>query len=335
MTVVSLGDLAHSFMLRRQNVTLKQDMQRLSTELATGRVADSSARLAGDLGPLYGIDASLARLKGYAAVTAEAGLFAATMQTSLGVIDDMSSDLSGSLLSAASAGNTTNQIDLVGGEARQKLESALSALNTRVGDRSLFAGTHTTSPAVVDAETLLSALGGLLAGATSAADVETAVSNWFAAPAGFASLGYQGGPQLAALSVAPGDDAKLDVTANDPTIRATLKGLAMAALLDRGVLAGQPEGRQDLARRAGLSLLESQTDRATLASRLGMAEAQIDAAQARNANESFALQIARNDLVSADPYETASKLQETEAQLEMIYTITARMTRLSLLDYMR
>ena len=66
-----------------------------------------------------------------------------------------------------------------------------------------------------------------------------------------------------------------------------------------------------------------------------MAEAQIDAAQARNANESFALQIARNDLVSADPYETASKLQETEAQLEMIYTITARMTRLSLLDYMR
>ena len=44
MGLVSLGDMAQSFMLRRQNVALKSDLQRLSSELTTGRVVDTAAR---------------------------------------------------------------------------------------------------------------------------------------------------------------------------------------------------------------------------------------------------------------------------------------------------
>ena len=69
--------------------------------------------------------------------------------------------------------------------------------------------------------------------------------------------------------------------------------------------------------------------------RLGRAEAQIEIASARNSAESTALQIARTGMLAADPYETATKLQETQTQLEMIYSITARMTRLSLVDYLK
>ena len=334
MGLVSLGDMAQSFMLRRQTVALKSDLQRLSTELTTGRVADTAARVSGDLGPVSGIDASLARLKGYGAVTAEAGLFAGSMQTALGVVDDLSSALSRTLL-AASSSSSQSLVDATGRDARSRLETALSALNTRVGDRSVFGGVATNGPATAPAETIMLALDTAILGATTVQDIETAVTDWFNAPTGFAALGYTGGAALAPVNIAPGEEANLDITATDPAIRATLKGLAMAALLDRGVLAGQPAARQDLAKRAGLSLLESQSERTFLAARLGAAEAQIDAAASRNAAETSSLQIARSDITAADPFETASRLQETQQQLEKIYAITARITRLSLMDYLR
>ncbi len=109
----------------------------------------------------------------------------------------------------------------------------------------------------------------------------------------------------------------------------------MAALLNRGILAGQSAGRQDLARRAGLNLLENKTDLTNVAARLGVLEAQIDTAATRNSNEASALQIARSGITEADPYETATRLDETEAQLERIYALTARLSRLSLLDYLK
>ena len=333
MSQVSLGDMAQSFLLRRQNVALKSDLQRLSTELTTGRVTDAAARVSGDLVPLSGIDASLARLKAYGSVTTDAALFTGAMQTALGAIDSTSAELSASLLAAAS-GMATLRVDAAGADGRQRFEAAIATLNTRVGDRSLFAGTATTGAATVDASTMLQALDLEVAGLASAADVETAVAAWFESPTGFAAQAYLGGGPLASLSIAPGEEAVVDVTATDPAMRATLKGLAMAALLDRGVLAGQPDARRDLARLAGVSLLQSQTDRAYLSARLGTVEGQIDAAKVRNSAETTALHIARSDILAADPFETATRLQETQAQLEKIYAITARMTRLSLMDYL-
>lgn len=334
MGAVSLGDMARSFMLRRHTTDLKQDLQRLTNEAATGRVSDTAAQVSGDLVPIAGIDASLARLKGYGAVTSEAGLFAGAMQTALATLDTLATSLSNALISTATGGSTT-LIDAAGKDAEQNLQTALSALNTRFGDRSLFAGTETTAAATADSDTLLTALTAAVAGAVSAEDVETAVNGWFASPSGYAAVVYQGGDALTALSIAPGEQARIDITAADPALRDTIKGLALAALLNRGVLAGQNTGRQDLARRAGLSLLETKTDRTNVAARLGLVEAQIDAAATRNAHETSALQIARNGITEADPYETATRLDETQAQLEKIYALTARLSRLSLLDYLK
>ncbi len=334
MAAVSLGDMARSSMLRRHTVDLKQNLQRLTNEAATGRVSDTAARISGDLGPISSIDASLARLKGHSAVTSEAGLFGGAMQTALGTVDNLAGNLSNSLISI-STGGTASLIDAAGKDAEQKLQTTLSVLNTRFGDRTLFAGQATTGAAIVDSDTLLSALTAAVSGAVSAQDVETTVNTWFASPSGYDAIAYQGGDALASLAIAPGEEARIDVTAKDPALRDTIKGLALAALLNRGVLAGQSAGRQDLARRAGLSLLENKTDRTNVAARMGLVEAQIDAAATRNSNETSALQIARNGITEADPYETATRLDETQAQLEKIYALTARLSRLSLLDYLK
>jgi flagellar hook-associated protein 3 FlgL len=334
MALVSMGDLAQSFLLRRQTLVAKLNIQTLSTEMTMGQVADTGAHVSGDLSPISGLDASLARLNSFAIVTREATLFASTMQTTLGAIDDFSADLSSSLLAVSTSG-VGAQIDAVGAQARQKLDTAVLLYNTKVGDRVLFSGMKSDGAALIDSESLLAAVETVTTGALSALDIETAVTDWFNDPAGFDALAYTGGAPRANVAIAAGEEVALNVTAIDPGVKATLKGLVLGALLDRGALAGLTSGRQDLAKRAGLTLINGQTDRSALQARVGLVEAQLDAAALRNDNEKSALQIARNGIVAADPYETASKLQESQSQLELIYAITARMSRLSLMDYMR
>ena len=334
MSMISLGDLAQSFMLRRQNTDLKSDLQRLTTEMTTGQATDVGRHIGGDYAPLAGIDASLARLQGYKSATSEAGLLSGAMQTVLGAVEGMASSLGPQLLAASSAATTT-QINAVGADARQKLGTAVALYNTDISGRALFAGKSTDGRATIDVDSLLAALGTEIIGATSAPDIETRVTAWFNAPAGYASLGYLGDDPLQPLAIAPGETADLGFTAADPGIRDTLKGLAMAALLDRGALAGNIQARADLTRRAGENLVNSQTSRADMAASLGTAEGQISAATSRNSAETSALQIARNGITDVDPYETASKLEATRQQIETLYALTARISRLSLVDFLR
>ena len=334
MSMISLGDLAQSFMLRRQNTDLKADLQRLTTEMSTGTAADIGRHVGGDFSPLAGIGASLARLQGFKATTTEAALLSGAMQTVLGTVEGMASSLGPALLAASSAGGAT-QVNAVGAEARQKLGTAIALYNTDISGRSLFAGKATDSPSVLSVETLLAALDAETSGATSALDVETRVSAWFDGPTGYATNGYLGADGLSPLAIAPGETVELAFTGADPGIRDTLKGLAMAALLDRGILAGNISARAELAGRAGENLIESQSSRADMAARLGTAEGQIEAAAARNSAEASTLQIAQSGLTSVDPYETASKLEATRQQLETLYALTARLSRLNLVDFLR
>ena len=334
MSMISLGDLAQNFMLRRQNTDLKSELQRLSTELTTGNAVDIGRQVGGDYTPLAGIDASLSRLLGYKSTTSEAALFSGAMQTVLGAVESMASTLGPQLL-AASSGTAATQVNAIGIEARQKLETAVALYNTDLAGRALFAGVATDAAATISAADLLSTLETEIIGAVSGADVESRVTNWFNSPTGYAVLGYVGSTPLAPVSVASGDTADLGFTAADPGIRDTLKGLAMAALLDRGALVGNAAERASLARRAGESLINSATARADMAARLGTVEAQIEAASVRNSTETSALQIARNGITAVDPYETASRLEATSQQLETLYSLTARLSRLSLVDFLR
>lgn len=333
MPTVTLGDLAHSFMLRRQAVTLKAEAQRLSTEMVTGTAADTGRKLAGDFATLGGIDSSLARLQGFKQASDEAAAMASGIQSVLAVIDDLAGKTAPLLLTAGTAG-TAPLIDPAGDTALLQFEAVVSSLNTTFAGRALLSGVETGSAAVVHAETILLAVEAASLGAASPEDLETAVNTWFDDPAGYASVAYLGGALLAPLGVGPTDRVSLGVTANDPAIRDTLKGLALGALLGRGVFAGDSDLRGRVARLAAESLIESQSGRTGLAAEVGTAEARIEAAAARNAAEKTALQIARVDLLGVDSYETATSLEAAQTQLETLYSLTERISRLSLMDYL-
>lgn len=335
MSMIGFGDLAQSHVMRHHMTQAKADLTRLSQELTTGRAADTPRHLSGDLGPLLAIDGTLARLDGYGAVTRELALFSEALQIGLATISDMAIESANSLISASGTAAAAH-LNAATASAHSALRSTLSTLNTRFGDRTLFAGVETNGQAMTTPDTFMTALEGAIitAGASDVATVEVAVDAWFAAPGGFLGSAYLGGNPLGPVPIAAGESVALDVTANDTAFRTTLKGLSMAALIGRGIFPGQPALQKGLAQRAGEVLLAGETDRAHLASRLGGLQAQIERAQTRNETEATALGIARTGMVEIDPYETATRLQDAETQLELIYTLTARISRLSLADYL-
>ncbi|RHZ99702.1 flagellar biosynthesis protein FlgL [Cereibacter sphaeroides] len=333
MSAVSLGDLARTFLLRRQNAALKAEAQRLSTEVVTGLAADVRQKTGGDLSALQAIDGSLAVLAARASVTGEAASIASALQMGLSRLDGLASDMSIKLLSVGNNATATTT-DQLGEEAEEAFRTAVATLNMRVGDRSIFAGTRPQQAAVLDADTILTTLDAVIAGASTAADVQTAVEAWFDDPADYSALAYTGGSRPASVMIANGESVALEVTADSGAVRDLLKGLALAAMLNRGALSGAPSERASLSELAGSALLQGQTTRVDLEARLGRAEARIHSATISNAAEATSLQMARKELLGTDEYETATLLKATQAQLETLYNLTARISQMSLTNYL-
>lgn len=338
MTSISHGDLAQTQFLRRSSAAAEGRLKTLTRELASGQHADLGQATSGDFKMLAGIEARLKALSAYRLTTDEAALFGTAAQAALDTVQTIAQD-SGSSFAAAGTNGVGSVVSAAAGSARQKLDAAVAALNANVGDRYLFSGAATDQRPLVAAEDMMAALSAATTGMVTATDVITTVRDWFAAPAGgggFLDLAYGGADGPAGpFPVSTGESAAFDVTAADPVLRDTLEGLALAALVGGGALSGDAAARATVLRAGGEKLLSSGSALSDLRARVGSAEASVAAARARNDAEVSALQIARNGIVAADPFDTASKLEEARQQLETLYTITARLSRLSLMEYLR
>lgn len=335
MAFTTIGDLSQSLQLRRDNARLRTDLTRLSTELSSGRTADLRGATKGDLRPLAALERSVALLETYRRAAAEAALVAEAGQTSLAAIGDSVEVLVADLFMARTAA-LPSQIDAAGAAASAAFESAVSRLNVQVAGRSVFAGTATDGPALAPAADILADVETTVAGAATAADVEAALDLWFAPGGNFDTVAYVGSPDaLRPFRLSDDDAAAFGVTAAAPEIRETLKGLAMAALLGRGVLAAAPAERAALAGLSAEALLPVRDGVVALRADVGDTEARIEIARVRVEAEASAAEIARAGIVEADPFDAAAQLQAVQSQLETLYAVTARLSRLSLAEYLR
>lgn len=332
MTRISVGDASLTNILARQGAELRGQVQRASQEVATGRHSDIGAALRGDFSPLLAIDASLARLSAYKSNTTDAAFQTAAQQGAISGLSDLASGISTTLLGARNS--TPVQIATLAADAKGRLASAIGLVNTQAAGRAVFSGAATDTVPLGPVEDLLTALQTAATGATTAGQVTTAVTTWFADPLGFGAF-YRGAAALTPAPIAPGETADLSTTAMDSALRDTLAGFAMAALIERGVLAGDAAERGRLAQQAGQQLVSTEDARTTLAARIGTVEAQIETARTRNAAEETSLGILRSGIGSVDPYEAGTRLEAIRTQLESLYLVTARVSRLSLAEYLR
>ena len=330
----TLGDLAQSFRLQRQTGDLKLALERLSTEVTTGLTTDKAKAVKGDFLPLAGIERSLKSLESYRNAIAETRVFVEAGQRSLETVQEFALSAGTNLISLAGNSQTT-VLGTVTRDVRQSFSSVLAALNTQVGDRSIFAGVSTNTAAVADIETIMADLVVATSAATTAQDVIAGIEAWFDTPGGgYETLGFVGSTRrLADFDLGLGQSTSFDIAADDTEIRDILKGFAMGSILEDGAFSLAPDEQRGLVSSAGEALLTADKKFAEYRAKVGTAEGQIQNAEVRNSGEVFALQMARAEIVTVDQYSAAGRLEAAQVQLEMLYTLTARMSRLNLMEY--
>ena len=335
MTMASIGDLARSFVLKQQNALLKRDLVTLTGEIASGRTQDVARHLGGDYAYLSDVERSLRVVQGYRVATTEAVHVTDAMQNVLEIVQDNTDAMTADLLAAAQGASPALR-DTVAKSAAGRFASIVVAVNTSLAGRGLFGGVATDQPALAAAETMLHALRPTLAGVATPADFMTAIDAWFAPGGGFDTVGYLGAAQdLAPFQVSSDTTITLDLRADDDRLRSVLAQAAAAALSTDPVTAlddaGMAAVQRNVAERA-LVAVDALTD---LRADLGFAQARLEEATTRLAAEQTALGYARGALLSVDPYDSATRLEETEFRLESLYAVTARLSRLSLTEYLR
>lgn len=342
----TVGDLSTSFQLRRDNAFLKRSLSRISSEISSGRVNDLAGHLKGNFDHLGSLDRGLSRIDSFLTVIAETRLETQTMQQSLENMRYTADGLSNALLVAQGTENAM-LVHNVGLDAYARFSSVISTLNTTIGGRHLFSGIAVDQPATVDAETMIAALEQAISDgfpplvigdppipATTAEDVESIVRTWFSAGGGFETGGYTGSTPVPGTAISDNVELAPSVTANHQAMRGALVGFALGALVSRDLFPADLAENGRLARIAGEAVLESDSKLISLQAEVGASEGTIARTEARLRAEVEGFELSRTELIGVDPYEKAVELSNTEARLEALYALTARLSRLSLTNYL-
>ena len=335
MSATSIGDMAQHFMTLRQTTQIKSRMNQLAQELSTGRVANLAAHLDGITSQVAALDRDLSALGSFAQVSARVAQTLEMQQLALEQVDRHRQALTEQLLPITTNSSVQTRQDAARAGA-DAFAVTVNLLNETQSGRSLFAGRATDTPALAGADAMLTDLAAAIGPLTDPADILVVIDTWFDDPAGgFATMGYTGdtGADRTA-KVSANDSLSLSARADDPALRAVLKGHAIAAMVDR-IGGGWTERTQEnLLVEAGNRLLSAGEPLVGLRAGIGAEQGRLAELETERNARSTAFSIARVGLTEADPFETASRLQDVQTQLELHYTMTARLNRLSLVNYL-
>ncbi len=334
MPVVSIGDMSQHFISLRNGGSLKAELARHGQELVTGRLSDVVAGVGGDTRQLSGLEHSLNTNASYQNAAQETSLLLEQMQLSLERVEDARSSATDSLLLISSQ-SLPNQISEAVQTSQQSFGEVVTALNGQLANRSLFSGTSVDVVPLATADDMLADIRQTVGGATTASDIAAIVDDWFDSPTGgFQTMGYQAennGSNLKFLG--PEQTINIETRADDERLKDILKATSKAAILaDLTQVIPQVEQAQ-LLQMAGAGLLSGASGLTEVRAELGNQQNRVSVITARLSAEESTLSIAFNDMTAADPFETASKLQAVQAQLETHFAVTARLSRLTLAEY--
>ncbi|MAC80917.1 MAG: hypothetical protein CML66_22995 [Rhodobacteraceae bacterium] len=329
----TIGDLSQSTLMRLQSTRMKTELLQLTQELATGVVTDVGAHLSGDIGYYADVEKNLRLLDGYDLAANEANQFADATQAVLGRIGDLlGSSIESALPATASSFQGVRQH--ASSDARNDLETVIDALNSTSVGRSLFAGVDTNGNAMISGDTFLATVKAALPAITDPASLATAVSDWFSDPAGFDAMAYAGSTtDLAPVVIGEDVTVQMAVRADDDRLKVVMEGLVLSVLATDSDY-GFDELEQSAAFDNALTrMFSGQAMLTAMQADIGAAQERIETTRTRNAASRISLEQARVLLVGADAFETATRLDDVQVRLESLYAVTARMSRLSLVNY--
>jgi flagellar hook-associated protein 3 FlgL len=137
------------------------------------------------------------------------------------------------------------------------------------------------------------------------------------------------------MHIGNGHKIDVDVRADSQTIKDVLRGLAVMATAQSS---GNTIGTSEFADifNSGITAATNGTSGLiSLEGNLGIFSETLEKANARNQFEALSLSAAYQTLTGRDQFEAAAELKQLEVQLESSYIITARLSGLTLTNYLR
>jgi flagellar hook-associated protein 3 FlgL len=305
---------------------LRERIDTTSEEAVTGQYKDLTAHLSGRIGQAM---LSQKAIDDVANERTQLTLKASRLdiiQQSLTAVDNNIGQL-GVRMKAALGSEDYTAREAVVRDAQAALASTFSTLNTRHGERYLFSGDATNTKPFADVDSFLDDVRSMAASATDATDFATQMDAYFnTSGSGWQANIYSGTSDTS-------DPA--GVTGTDPAITKTVWGLAVLALAGSDETLALLNGNSDALIQAADTLAEGQAALTNVRAERGIIQAQIESSKDALDLEETVLTQSFNQMTARDQYEAASELKQLETGLEAAYTLTARLSNLSLLNYMR
>ncbi|MDG1457585.1 MAG: flagellin [Pseudoprimorskyibacter sp.] len=332
----TIGDLARGLALQNRQNVIKDKLEDLTTEMTTGIKADPALDLAGDTTRISHLQTGLSRIQAYLLANTEAELAVDATQAVLSDIQSQTEKLGVDFLKVDLA-TSPQARSAMSHSARETFSTLVSRLNTSVVGRSLFAGTATQQAPLKTSSEMLDDLKSHLLGATTAAEVMDRLDFWFDDPAGgFNTQAYLGSKtDLQPYQLSETETVELSVRADNSVFRNLMKQAAIGHLAADQNLAFTDNVQTALLSQAGRGIVNGQTALTNLRADVGSVQERISETRNRNEANQNTLRLARNSIVSADPYQTATRLEQVQAQLEALYVVTSRNREISLVNFLR
>lgn len=336
MTSFPLSDLSLSLALQRNGRNVRANLQQAGIEMSTGLKTDLIAATNGDLNQVFAIDRSMALLSQQATDLSKAQSRAGATQLYLGTIQDTASPFGADLLASVSRSDF-NSARIFADNAETELQAVVRSLNGEFAGRHLFSGAAENQAAISGTDAIMTEVSAILSAAPDAATALADIDAFFDDPlGGFETLIYVGATEDAASVHTPeGERIDYMVRADAQPIREIIKGLATAAAFDDAMLGGDLAEMKTLLISVGQNLIDGSDGIVSLRADLGAAEAGISHAQAYTATQKNSLELSRNSIASVDIFDAAARFAELETQLTAVYTVTARLSSLTLTNFLR
>lgn len=336
MSFSAISDLAGSWAMKRQQQATKFELNQSAKELTTGKKAMSKIADAGEIGRVFAIDKALETGTRYRQAMAQGQVRMEAAQASLATIRGKARDLSMGVL-AGLGGQGMPSTMARAATAEGILSEMVSRLNGEVAGRALFAGAAVDRAALKSSDTILTDVRGIMAGAADPATALADVKAYFDDPAGgFATTIYQGSTEDdAPIAMANGESVAGAVRADAQPLRDALRQVAIIAAVSADSSSYSESEIRSLLNAPASENLSTNDKLITLQEKLGIDQELVKRGVTRNEAERMRLNVARNEVASADEFESAARFESLKVQMESIYTVTARLSKMSLINFLR
>lgn len=334
--------------VRTQLLKMQIELVKKEKEVVSGRAADAGLHLGARTGQSVSLERDIDRLKGVMDSNELVLSRLSATQAGLTTLTQTAQTFQ-STMTAASSGAVEPAILL--SEAKTALVKMTGVLNSSLNGENLFAGINTDvqpindffaagAPARLAIENAFVTEFGFAhtdpaAAALTRADLtnflENVVEPQFTGPDWNTNWSNATDATITAR-ITMTDTSSASVSANEAGIRKLAAAAAYVSVLFEGTLG---EYARDGVIAASTSLVgQAVSDLAQTQAKTGIVQQRVTAASERLSMQVDIFSGKVNDLVGIDPYEASTRVQQLLAQIETAYTLTNRMSQLSLVRFL-